>query len=176
MPQAAARPTRPRLWPRPPTGAQRPITHRIDKLETRGLVKRRSSKEDGRVVLARLTAKGEAGRQGGRAGIEAAGEVASALSKAERAPNWLLGKLLESLIPAARMTLTPGRTGTALARDCTPPCLPLRRGRATLTGWSRSPRSPSPARAGNLPRSGAWVPGCTRCLALGRAPARHGPE
>ena len=77
------------------------ITHRIDKLETRGLVKRRSSKEDGRVVLARLTAKGKklAAKAAGPR-IEAAGEVASALSKAERKQlNGLLGKLLESLDP-----------------------------------------------------------------------------
>ena len=78
------------------------ITHRLDKLEARGLVKRAASKEDGRVVLTRLTAKGKrlATKAAGPR-IDAAGEVASALSRSEKKQlNALLGKLLESLDPS----------------------------------------------------------------------------
>ena len=64
-------------------------------------VERAVSKEDGRVVLTRLTAKGKrlATKAAGPR-IDAAGEVASALSRSEKKQlNALLGKLLESLDP-----------------------------------------------------------------------------
>ena len=77
------------------------ITHRLDKLTSRGLVKRITSKEDGRLVLAQLTAKGKRlATKAARPRLAAAEEIVSSLKKSERKQlNTLLGKMLLSVDP-----------------------------------------------------------------------------
>lgn len=78
------------------------ITHRLDKLEQRGLVRRHASEIDGRLVLARLTPKGKrlATKAAGPR-IDAAADAVSCLSRKEQKDlNVLLGKILQSHDPS----------------------------------------------------------------------------
>lgn len=77
------------------------ITHRLDKLEERGLVKRSRTKEDARLVYATLTPKGKTlVQKAAAARMGAAGELVAGLSKSDLAQlNKLMAKLLLSLDP-----------------------------------------------------------------------------
>ena len=77
------------------------ITHRLDKLGERGLVKRVTSKEDGRLVMAQLTAKGKKlAQKAVRPRLGAASDIVGNLKKSERKQlNALLGKMLIGVDP-----------------------------------------------------------------------------
>ncbi|HIG85849.1 MAG TPA: MarR family transcriptional regulator [Planctomycetes bacterium] len=77
------------------------ITHRLDKLGERGLIKRVTSKDDGRLVMAQLTAKGKRLAQKAlRPRLAAAEDIVGNLKKNERKQlNALLGKILVGVDP-----------------------------------------------------------------------------